>query len=321
MTLRRDQPGLLGVTRVLLLDRDREPEPTTTRRVRPHTFHLRYAGRFQLVPHGSGAVSAAIEGIIVGRHAGYCAEQDRIVAMHQRLDANRRLLLLSARVVASPFAERSLIEEIVGMDESFECDFRMRRYRKSRARPFDDLDEAAERRIDHPSALAADDGCALIAAMPAPHSAVLFPRVALIGRYATPAIAEPLSRLAAFVIAALDQVAVLAFRAHDGGHAGAVRLHAIGAIIDPARVGILHDHHAAGADVVAAVVLVPTRRRNFLDIHIFSAAHVFEQRPALDNDRRNALGLLHVSAPIGDELDRRAVDRHAQSDVDAPHRG
>src|SRR5439155_1629517 len=41
--------------------------------------------------------------------------------------------------------------------------------------------------------------CALIAAMPAPHSAVLFPRVALIGRYATPAIAEPLSRLAAFV--------------------------------------------------------------------------------------------------------------------------
>ena len=35
--------------------------------------------------------------------------------------------------------------------------------------------------------------------MPAPHSTVLFPRVALVGRYATPAIAEPLSRLAAFV--------------------------------------------------------------------------------------------------------------------------
>ena len=306
MTLRRDQPGLLGVTRVLLLDRDREPEPTTTRRVRPHTFHLRYAGRFQLVPHGSGAVSAAIEGIIVGRHAGYCAEQDRIVAMHQRLDANRRLLLLSARVVASPFAERSLIEEIVGMDESFECDFRMRRYRKSRARPFDDLDRLADQTAGYVIFI-----LAVRDFQPAHHEQ----RRMHAGNH------RHRTRLAAFVIAALDQVAVLAFRAHDGGHAGAVRLHAIGAIIDPARVGILHDHHAAGADVVAAVVLVPTRRRNFLDIHIFSAAHVFEQRPALDNDRRNALGLLHVSAPIGDELDRRAVDRHAQSDVDAPHRG
>src|SRR5262249_34945389 len=100
--------------------------------------------------------------------------------------------------------------------------------------------------------------------------------------------------LAALVITPLGQIAWLPPRAHDRGHARPLRLHTVGAVIDPAGIGILHDHHAAGADVIAAVVLVPARRRNFLDVHVLSAAHVLKQRSALDRHRRDALRLPHV---------------------------
>ena len=65
------------------------------------------------------------------------------------------------------------------------------------------------------------------------------------------------ARLAALVIAAPDQIAVLAFRTHHRRDIALVRLHPIGAVIDPAGIRIAHDHHVAGADVVAAVMFVP----------------------------------------------------------------
>src|SRR6266508_6205649 len=96
----------------------------------PYTtlFRSRHAGRFELIPHRTGAVGAAVEGIVVGRYGRNSAQQDRIVAVHERLDADRRLFFLPTRVIAGPLAERSLFEEIVGMDEAFERDLRMRRY-------------------------------------------------------------------------------------------------------------------------------------------------------------------------------------------------
>src|SRR5262245_39065087 len=118
------------------------------------------------------------------------------------------------------------------------------------------------------------------------------------------------ARLAALVIAALDQVAVLALGAHDRRRARAVGLHAIGAVVDPAGVGILHDHHAAGADIVAAVVLVPPRRRDALDVDVLAAADVFHERPGFDRDRRDAARLLHVFAPIGDPKSTRLNSSH-----------
>ncbi len=114
---------------------------------------------------------------------------------------------------------------------------------------------------------------------------------------------------------------MLALRAHDGRHIRSVGLHPVGTVIDPAGIGILHDHHAAGADVITAIVLVPSRRRNGLDVHVLAAVHVLQERPGLDGNRCDAARLLHVFAPIGDQLDRRAVDRHAEREVDAPHRG
>src|SRR5262249_38734354 len=40
-----------------------------------------------------------------------------------------------------------------------------------------------------------------------------------------------------------------------------------------------------------------------------------------DRDRRDAARLLHVFAPVGDELERGTVDRQTEREIDAPHRG
>src|SRR6478752_6117015 len=127
VTLRGDEPGLLGVTAILLLDGDREPEPAAAGSMRPHALDLGHAGGLDLVPHGAGAVSAAIERVVIGRDARNGAEQDRIVAVHERLDPDRRLLLRAAGVVSGPFAQRSLLDQVVRVHEPLEGDLRLRR--------------------------------------------------------------------------------------------------------------------------------------------------------------------------------------------------
>src|SRR5215831_20465940 len=306
VALRGNQPGLLGVTGVLLLDRDSEPEPAAAGRMRPHAFDFGHAGGFELVPHRAGAIRAAVEGIVVGRHGRDRAEQNRVVAVHEGLDADRRLLFLAAGVIARPFAERPLLDQVVGMHEALERDLRLRRDGQAGARPRDHLDRLAYQ--------AAGD------------VVFIFSVWNLESRHHEQGGVHAhdhrdRARLAALVIAALDQVAVLALGAHDRRRARAVGLHAIGAVVDPAGVGILHDHHAAGADIVAAVVLVPPRRRDALDVDVLAAADVFHERPGFDRDRRDAARLLHVFAPIGDELERGTVDGQTEREVDAPHRG
>src|SRR5262249_33052048 len=127
MALRGDQPRLLRMTAVLLLDRDREPQPAAASGVGPHPFHFRDAGRFELLPDGSRAVGTAIKGIVVLRLARNGTGQDGIIAVHEGLDPDHGLLLLATGVIAGPFPERTLIHDIVGMNEAFEHDLGMGR--------------------------------------------------------------------------------------------------------------------------------------------------------------------------------------------------
>ena len=129
------------------------------------------------------------------------------------------------------------------------------------------------------------------------------------------------ARLSELVPAPHDQVAVLALRGHDRGDAAVLGLDAVGAVVDPAGVGMLHDHHAAGADVAAAVVLVPFRRRDLEDVDVGARGDVLHQRPVVDRDRRNGLGVLHVGAPVAHEVHLAGVGRHAEREIDPPHRG
>ena len=189
--------------------------------------------------------------------------------MHESLDADYRLLLDAAGVIAGPLAERTFVAHIVGMNEALESDFRMRRDRQAGARPGDDFDRLADQSAGRVVFIAAigdfeagdHEQCRMHAADD-----------------------RDRARLAALVVAASDKIAMLAFRAHDRCHIGLVRLHAIGAVIDPAGVRIAHDHHVAGANVIAAVMLVPARYRNFENVDVGAGAHIFHDRAALDGD-------------------------------------
>ena len=274
--------------------------------MRPHAFHLGHAGGFELVPHRAGAVRAAIERIVVGRDAGDRAEQNRIVAIHHGLDADRRLLLQAAGVIAGPFAERAFVDLVVRMDEALERDLGMRRDRQAGLRPHDHLHRLAQQPAG---------GVVLVLAVRN------FQARDHEQRRVHAAHHRDRARLAALVILLLDHVAVLALGAHHGGELLAVRLHAIGAVVDPAGVGIAHDHHVAGADVVAAVVLVPARHRNLEQVDVVAGLDVLQKRAARHLDRRDGLRLLHVFAPMPHQLDLGAVGRIAHRHVDAADRG
>src|SRR5207245_9406454 len=114
VALRGDQAGLLGVTGVLLLDRDGEPEPAAAGRMRPQAFDFGHAGGFELIPYRAGAIRAAVEGIVVGWHRRDRAEQDRVVAVHEGRDADRRLLFLAAGVIAGPFPAPPHLAQVLG---------------------------------------------------------------------------------------------------------------------------------------------------------------------------------------------------------------
>ena len=127
--------------------------------------------------------------------------------------------------------------------------------------------------------------------------------------------------LALLVIAAHDQIAMLALGAHDRGDARLLRLHAIGAVIHPARIAVLHHHHVAGADVIAAVQLMPFGNRYLEDVDVLAFGDILQQRARFHRLGRNRLRLFHIAAPIMDEIERAGIGRIAERQMDALDRG
>ena len=297
MALRGDEPRLLGVAGIHLGDGDGEPHATAARLVRPDAFHARHAGGFDLPPDVRGAIGAAVIGIVVRRHRRYCAEQDRILPVHEGVDADHWLLLQSTGVVAGPLAERTFGDAVLRIDRAFECDLSVRRDRQPGLRPEDHLDRLAEQAARHVVFVLAvrhlDAGEREQQRM---HAGDHRDRAAL----------------AALVVAAHQDVAVLALRAHHRGDAPVgIGLDAVGAVVDPARIRVLHDHHAAGADVRAAVELVPLRHRDLAKIDLGAGIHVLHDRPALHRRRRDRSCLGEIAPPVVDELDLGRFGRHA----------
>ncbi len=91
--------------------------------------------------------------------------------------------------------------------------------------------------------------------------------------------------LAALPVFAADDVAMLAVLDEDDERVLVVHLHPVGAEIDPVAVGIAGDDQAFGADVAAAVVLVPLRRREGVDVDGAAFEHVLQHRAFGDDDR------------------------------------
>src|SRR6516165_10222453 len=85
--------------------------------MRPNAFDFRHACGLKLIPYRTGAVGAAVKRVVVGWNSRNRAEQDRVVAVHEGFDADRRFFLQPAGVITGPLAERSFIEQIVWMDK------------------------------------------------------------------------------------------------------------------------------------------------------------------------------------------------------------
>src|ERR1700737_4429385 len=267
---------------VQLFDRDGQHEAAAAGFMRPHTFDLGDARGCELIPYRAAAVGAEVECVVIWRHRRDGAHEDRIVAVHHGGDADGRLQPAASGVIAGPFPKWTLIDLVAGIDEAFECDLRVRGDRQSRARHVEDLDRLAEyasRRLDLALAVGHFE--------PRQHEEG--------GMHACDH--RDGAGLAALVILVHDEAAVLAGRHHDACDSGPLALDAIATVIGPAGIRILHHHHARSSDEGAAVKLVPDRRRDFLDVDLFSFLHVFQQGTAVDILRLEAWPLAHLCPP------------------------
>src|SRR4051812_20438427 len=113
--------------------------------MRPDALYFRNAGRFELIPNGARAGWAAIEGVVVRRDSGNSAQEDRVVAMEQRLHPDGGLFLLATRIIPGPFTQRPFVDQIVGMNEALESNFGIGWNGQSRARTFDDFHRLAQK--------------------------------------------------------------------------------------------------------------------------------------------------------------------------------
>ena len=226
--------------------------------------------------------------------------------MHERLDPDRRFGMHVARVIAGPFAERAFIDHVIRVDIAFERDLGIGRYRQAGLRHVDDLDTLADQAT----------------------GTVIF--ILAIGHF-QPGDHEQgrmhsghnrnRARLATVKIFTHQNVAMLALGDHDRCRLGVMRLNAVSAVIDPARIRVLHHHHAGGADEVTAIEFVPLGRGDLHDVDVVTFKDILDQRAAIDLDRLMDRLVLHVIAPVIDQFDLRGIDGLAERDIDTRYRG
>ncbi len=109
--------------------------------------------------------------------------------------------------------------------------------------------------------------------------------------------------------------AVLARRNIEADGVAVVHHHPVGSEIDPLLFRIPGDVEASGADVAAAVVRVPLRRRQLQHVHVVAHHHVLEDRTVRHFLVRDRLQLtqVRIEERFG-QLDlavaRRKTERH-----------
>ena len=301
-----DHACLLGVAAVERLDGDGQPEAAAAGFMGPDALHLGHARSLQLIPHGAAAIGAEIEGVVIGGHGGDGAQQDRVIPVHHGLDADGGLGAAAARVIAGPFAQRAFLDDVVGIDIALEGDLGVGGHGHAGLGHADGLDRFAEdaaRRLE--LALAIGNFEARQHEHRGVHAHHHGDR----------------ARLALVVIFVHEDAPVLAGGNHDGSGLGAMHLHAIGAVVDPAGVRILHDHEAGGANEGATIMLVPDGRGDLVQIHRVALHHILHEGAAVDLLGGNGGRVAHIFAPPLHQLHVGALGGNAQRHVDARHGG
>ena len=253
--------------------------------VAPDLVHARHAGIDHVLVDDGRAHHRAVARHLVGaaahrRHA----EQDRIVAVIDRLDVEHRDRPHAAGVVARPFAERAFRMRLAGRDVAFQHDLGIGREGQPR--------HLAAHHLGRAAAHAADD----------------VELEGAVGRL--DATVEEGERIAAdhhgdrHLLAALEiflamDPAVVAASGDETDGLLVVHLRAVGAGVEPVLFRIAGDAVGAGADVAAAVLLVPDRGGEFGHVDIVAHHDVLEHRAVLDDLMRDDLRLLQIRLAIG----------------------
>src|SRR3989441_3230418 len=303
---RRGVPHLARVTRVALVDRDRVEQARAADLMAPHADDAGDRRGLDVAAETRAPHERAVERLLVGWHVRRRRENDRVVAVVDGMDAEDGLGALARRVIAGPLAEGSLDLALFGVDPAFHQDLGVRGDREAGDRSLDD----AIRRAAHPAG-----------------PVVLGRAVGDLGagrqekeRIATRAEGERHALFAREPLIAMLP-AVLAGRDVEAEPRLVVDHHAVRAEVHPALVRIARDVEAAGAEVAAAVELVPLRSGEDQAIDLVAAEHVLEDRAVLHDlggDRLDALA--DTFLPRTDELVRRRVRVEAEGDRDAAER-
>src|SRR5579864_8089207 len=248
---RGDMAGLPGVAGIALLDGNHEQEPRAANLMRPSGRDAGHTGLLDVFPQQCRTNDGAITADFVRRTLGRAPEQNRIVAVIDRLDVQYRLGPQVAGVIAGPLAERSFDAHVVGLDETLDHDFGVGRDGQPGDRPFDHLDWS--------TADAADDVelADAVRQLAATHQETHGVAAADDGdRHA----------LAARLIFIAHLAAMLAGGNVETDRFLVVDHHPVGAAIDPAVVRIARDVVASGADIASAVGFMPLRHREFRNV-------------------------------------------------------
>ena len=89
---------------------------------------------------------------------------------------------------------------------------------------------------------------------------------------------------------------------------------AVGGAVDPALLGIAHDHEVVGADIAAAVVLVQERHRELEHVDLAVAVDVLQHRPLRHGRGRDRPVRLHAVAIGAHHVERTVGHRQPERD-------
>ncbi len=300
--LRGNVGGLHRVARIALCDRHGMQHAGAADFVTPHLIDARHAGvDHVLLDDGRAHHGAVARHLVRSRAHRRHAQQDRIVAMIDRLDVDHRHLAHAARIVTGPFAERALRVFLVGRDKAFEHDLRVGRER-----------EAGHLAAHHPGrspAHAADD-------VELEHAVGGFDAAIEESNRIAADHHGDRHRLAALEIFLAVDPAVMALRHDEADGLLVVHLRAVGAGVEPVLLGVDGDAVGAGADIAAAVLLMPDRRGELGDVDVIAHHDVLKNRSALDHLMRNDFGILEIGLAIGvGELPFGQVIRKSEGQV------
>ena len=269
--------GLFGMPGIALPDRDTVQKPGGTGFVAPDPRDIGDAGVSQILLEHCRAQNGAVTGHFVGSltHRRN-AKNDGIIPKIKGFHFKNRFRIAPAGIIAGPFAERSLIQDLARMKVAFEHDLGVRGKRKTSDFSLHTFDRFAADAADNIEFKHANGG--------------LGASVEEGNRFAANNHGDRAGFTACPVFLPVN-VAVLACD-HQATHRFAIVKHGpVGTAIEPPVIRVPGHGIGAGAQIAAAVIGVPKGCWKRHQIDVVPGLDVFEDRTIGNDHMRNGFAL------------------------------